>query len=93
VDVDVSCLEAFERGYVGTAEAVAKFDGADDAGGGGGDASGVFDNLVEGAAEIFAALIEEIGGFGVPVDGGTGGEVEVGDYALGGLPVEEGGFD
>jgi hypothetical protein len=53
----------------------------------------VFDNLIEGAAEIFASLIEEIGGFGVPVDGGTGWEVEVGDYALGGLPVEEGGFD
>jgi hypothetical protein len=38
-------------------------------------------------------LVEEIGGFGVAIDGGTGGEVEVCDDALGGLPVEEGGFD
>ena len=53
----------------------------------------MFDNLVEGAAEIFASLIEEIGGFSVAIDGGAGGQVEIGDDALGGLPVEEGGFD
>jgi hypothetical protein len=55
--------------------------------------SGLFDDLVEGGAEIVAALVEEVGGFDVAIDGGTGGEVEVGDDALGGMPVEEGGFD
>ena len=29
----------------------------------------------------------------VAVEGGSGGEFELGDDAIGGLPVEEGGFD
>jgi hypothetical protein len=93
VDVFVGYFVAFEWGYVAVGQAAAQFDGSEDAGGGGWDASGMFDDLVEGGAEVFATLVEEIGGFGVAVDGGTGGEIEVGDNLVGGLPVEEGGFD
>jgi len=93
VDVFVGYFVAFEWGYVAAAEAAAQFDGSEDAGGGGWDASGLFDNLIEGGAEVDAALVEEIGGFGVAIEGGAGGEFEVGDDAFGGFPVEEGGFD
>ena len=49
--------------------------------------------MVEGGAKVVAALVEEIGGFGVAVESGAGGEIEFGDDALGGFPAQEGGFD
>ncbi len=53
----------------------------------------MLDDVVECGKEVFAALVEEVGGIGVAVEGGAGGEFEVGDDAIGGFPVEEGGFD
>jgi hypothetical protein len=67
--------------------------GAKDAVAGDGDVFGVFDDGVERGVETFAALEENAGGAGVPVDGaGVGDFVFVSDLP-GGAPVNEFFFD
>ena len=42
---------------------------------------------------MLAALLEEVGGVGVAIEGGAAGEIVIADDLVGAMPVEEGGID
>ena len=77
----------------GIVEVGIEADGFDDGESVGADALGVFNDVLEGGAEIGEALREKIEGVGVAVDGGAVGEMEFAGDPVGAAPMEESFFD